>query len=142
VSQADAPKPVPNPAPIAATPPAAPIPPPAATPSVDDDDAAIRRVIASYARAIEAKDLDAFRAVKPNLSGDEQRRLEDGFKAVTSQKVDITVLSIEHRAATALVKVRRRDTLTAGGRAQTSDSQQTMTLVRSGTGWVIREIGG
>jgi hypothetical protein len=140
VSQADPPKPTPSPAPAAVTPPAAPTAQAAATPSADDDDAAIRRVVGSYARAIEAKDLDAFRAVKPNLSGDEQRRLEDGFKAVTSQKVDITVLSIERRAATALVKVRRRDTLTAGGRAQTSDSQQTMTMIRSGAGWVISEI--
>jgi hypothetical protein len=79
--------------------------------------------------------------VKPNLSGAEQRRLEDSFKAAASQKVDITVLSIEHRASTALVNVRRRDTLTAGGRAQTSASQQTMTLIRSGAGWVISEIG-
>ena len=141
VSQSEPPKPSPAPAPAPAIPPPAPIPQAATTPSPDDDDAAIRRVIASYARAIEAKDLDAFRAVKPNLSGDEQRRLEDGFKAVASQKVDITVLSVERRAANALVKVRRRDTLTAGGRAQTSDSQQTMTLIRSGAGWVISEIG-
>jgi serine/threonine protein kinase len=128
-----------RPAPAAA--PAVAVQQPASAPAAEDDDATIRRVLASYARAIEAKDLDAFRAVKPNLSGAEQRRLEDGFKAVASQKVDITVLSIEHRASSAIVKVRRRDTLTAGGRAQTSDSQQTMTLIRSGAGWVISEIG-
>jgi serine/threonine protein kinase len=142
------PAPVPPPVPVApqaetpksAPAPAAPIQQ-ATVPAPDDDDTVIRRVIASYARAIESKDLDAFRAVKPNLSDAEQRRLQDSFSAVASQKVDITVLSIEHRASTALVKVRRRDTLTAGGRAQTSDSQQTMTLVRSGAGWVISEIG-
>jgi len=115
--------------------------PAVASPAADDDDAAIRRVVAAYARAIETKDLEAFRSVKPDLSGAEQRRLEDSFKAIASQRVDITVLSIEHRASSALVKVRRRDTLTAGGRAQTSDSQQTMTLIRSGAGWVISEIG-
>jgi len=143
--------PVPPPAPVAPQadvpkPTAvAPAPSPAlqqttATPAADEDDG-IRRVIASYARAIESKDLAAFRAVKPNLSDAEQRRLQDSFNAVASQKVDITILSIEHRASTALVKVRRRDTLTAGGRAQTSDSQQTMTVIRSGAGWVISEIG-
>jgi len=138
--------------PATQAPTAAPAPAPAATvqaapvqaapaPATDDDDTVIRRVIASYARAIESKDINAFRAVKPNLSGAEQRRLQDSFDAVASQKVDITVQSIEHRASSALVKVRRRDTLTAGGRAQTSDSQQTMTLIRSGAGWVISEIG-
>jgi serine/threonine protein kinase len=131
----EAPKPPPAPAP------AAPVQQTAPAPATDDDDTLIRRAIAAYARAIESKDINAFRAVKPNLSGAEQRRLQDSFDAVASQKVDITVLSIEHRASSALVKVRRRDTLTAGGRAQTSDSQQTMTLIRSGAGWVISEIG-
>jgi len=108
---------------------------------VEDDEAVIRRVVAAYARAIEAKDLDAFKTVKPNLSAAEQRRLEDSFRAVASQKVDINVLSIERRGSSAAVKVKRRDTLTAGGRSQTSESQQTLTLIRSGAGWVISEIG-
>jgi hypothetical protein len=108
---------------------------------VEDDEAVIRRVVAAYARAIEGKDLDAFKTVKPNLSAAEQRRLEDSFRAVASQKVDINVLSIERRGSSAAVKVRRRDTLTAGGRSQTSESQQTLTLIRSGAGWVISEIG-
>ena len=108
---------------------------------VEDDEAVMRRVVAAYARAIEAKDLDAFKTVKPNLSAAEQRRLEDSFRAVASQKVDINVLSIERRGSSAAVKVRRRDTLTAGGRSQTSESQQTLTLIRSGAGWVISEIG-
>jgi len=139
VASAPAPPPpveAPKPSP-ASTVQAAPPPTPAAAP--EDDDAVIRRVIAAYARAIEAKDLDAFRSVKPNLSPAEQRRLEDSFRA-GSQKVDITVLSIERRGPSAAAKVRRRDTLTAGGRSQTSETQQTMTLVRSGAGWVITEI--
>jgi serine/threonine protein kinase len=129
--QTEAPKPSPPPAQAA--------PPPTSAPAAEDDDAVIRRVVAAYARAIEAKDLDAFRSVKPNLSPAEQRRLEDSFRA-GSQKVDITVLSIERRGSSAAVKVRRRDTLTAGGRSQTSETQQTMTLIRSGAGWVITEI--
>ena len=36
--------------------------------------------------------------------------------------------------------VRRRDTIQAGGRQQTTESQQTMTLTRAASGWVIREI--
>jgi len=52
---------------------------------VEDDEAAIRRVVATYQRAIENKDLALFRSVKPNLSREEERRIEEGFRAVTSQ---------------------------------------------------------
>jgi hypothetical protein len=114
---------------------------PAATSSAETDEAAIRRVVAAYARAIETKDLALFRTVKPNLSGDEQRRIEDGFRAVSSQRVVVTIVSIEMRAQDAFVRLKRRDTLQAGGREQTTDSVQTMTFARTGSGWVIQEIG-
>jgi tRNA A-37 threonylcarbamoyl transferase component Bud32 len=123
----------------------APAPPPAAatpaTPAVDDDDAAIRHVVATYARAIETKDIALYRSVKPNLSGAEQRTIEDGFRAVTSQRVQVTIQSIEHRGPDARVWLRRHDVIQAGGRQQTADSQQTLTLTRTPGGWVIREIG-
>jgi hypothetical protein len=79
--------------------------------------------------------------VKPNLSSAEQRRIEDGFRAVSSQRVNITILSIDRRDAEASVRLRRRDSIDAGGRQQTTESQQTMTLIRTGAGWVIGEIG-
>jgi hypothetical protein len=74
------------------------------------------------------------------LSADEQRRIEDGFRAVSSQQVSVTIVSIEQRGQEASVRLRRRDTIQAGGRQQTTDSVQTMTLTRSTSGWVIREI--
>ena len=101
----------------------------------------IRRVVATYARAIETKDVALFRSVKPNMSPDEQRRIEEGFRAVTSQRVDVTILAIDHQGQDVSVRLRRRDTIQAGGRQQTADSQQTMILARAGAGWVIREIG-
>jgi serine/threonine protein kinase len=107
----------------------------------EDDDAAIRRVVATYAHAIETKDVALFRSVKPNMSPQEQRRIEEGFRAVSSQKVTINILGIERRGQDALVRLRRRDAIEAGGRLQTSETQQTMTLTRSGSAWVIREIG-
>ncbi|MGH9258237.1 MAG: protein kinase domain-containing protein [Vicinamibacterales bacterium] len=110
-------------------------------PQTEDDDAAIRRVVATYARAIETKDVALFRSVKPNLSSEEQRRIEAGFRAISSQRVAITILSIIHRGAEASVRLGRRDTIDAGGRQQTVESRQTLTLIRTGTGWVIREIG-
>jgi serine/threonine protein kinase len=124
----------------AATPPPTPAPAPPTTP-VEDDDAAIRRLVATYARAIETKDLALYRTVKPNLSAAEQRTIEDGFRAVTSQRVTITIQSIERRPQDALVRLRRQDVIQVSGRQQTTDNQQTMRLVRTATGWVIREIG-
>jgi protein kinase-like protein len=110
--------------------------------AIPEDDESIRRVIDTWAQAIERKDLAAYRAVKPNLSTDEVRRIQEGFRAVSSQRVAITILGIDHQGQDmAVVRVRRRDTIIAGGRQQTADIQQTMTVARSGTGWIISEIG-
>jgi serine/threonine protein kinase len=141
---ASTPPPAARPEPVerraATPPPTPPAPAPPATP-VEDDDAAIRRLVATYARAIETKDLALYRTVKPNLSAAEQRTIEDGFRAVTSQRVTITIQSIERRPTDALVRLRRQDVIQVSGRQQTTDNQQTIRLVRTATGWVIREIG-
>jgi serine/threonine protein kinase len=115
-------------------------PAPPAAPSAQEDEAAIRRVTATYARAIEEKDLALFRSVKPNLSREEERRLQEGFRAVTSQRVNLTVLSLDRHGDEASVVVRRKDTIEAGGRQQTTESQQTMTLARTGGRWTIVQI--
>jgi len=122
--------------------PPAPVPTPSApAPSAAEvDDAAIRRLTASYARAIETKDIGLFRSIKPNLSREEERRLMEGFKAVTSQRVNTTILSIDRKGDEAVVVLRRRDTIQAQGREQTSESQQTLRLTRAASNWVIVEI--
>jgi predicted Ser/Thr protein kinase len=130
-------KPLPAP-PAAETAKPRPQPPPG--PTAEEDDAAIRQVTATYARAIEGKDLALFRSIKPNLSREEERRLQDGFRAVTSQRVDLTILSIDRRGDDASVILRRRDTIQAGGRQQTTESRQTMTLARTAAGWKVVDI--
>jgi len=112
---------------------------PAATPA-EEDDGVIRRLVANYARAIETKDLALFRAIKPNLTAQEERRLREGFRDVTSQRVSLTVLSIAHRGDEASVALRRRDTIQAGGRQQTLESLQTLRVARVNNGWVITDI--
>jgi hypothetical protein len=110
-------------------------------PSQDElDEGAIRRVVATYGRAIENKDLPLFRSVKPNLSSAEERRLEQGFRAVTSQRVTLTIGSIDRRGDAATVVVQRRDVLDINGRRQTVDAKQVLTLNRGRDGWVIVEI--
>lgn len=108
--------------------------------TAEQDDVAIRRVIATYARAIENKDLRLFRSIKPNLSREEERRLEEGFRAVSSQRVSLTIVSIDKRGEHASAVVRRRDTIQAGGREHTSESQQVIGLAKAGRDWTIVEI--
>jgi ketosteroid isomerase-like protein len=109
-------------------------------PSAEEDEAAIRQVTATYARAIEAKDITLFRSIKPNLSREEERRLQDGFRAVTSQRVDLTIVSIDRRGDEATVVLRRRDTIQAGGRTHTAESRQTIMLARTPAGWKVTDI--
>jgi hypothetical protein len=144
------PPPIPAEPPAAAPPkildpPARPAPPPplkeapAPAPAMTDD-TAIRQVIATYGRAIEGKDINLFRSIKPNLTPQEERRVLDGFRAVTSQRVSLTVISIALKGESASAIVRRRDDIEAGGRKQTTDARQVLTLSRAAGGWVITEI--
>jgi hypothetical protein len=109
----------------------------ASSPTAEDDEAAIRRASSTYAHAIETKDLALFRSIKPNLSREEERRLQDGFRAVSSQRVALTVVSIERRGDDATVNVRCCDTIEAGGRNQTIDSDQILQMTRASAGWVV-----
>ena len=118
-----------------------PAPSEAGAPAAEDDEAAIRRVVATYARAIETKSLSLFRSVKPNLSRAEEQRIASGFRAVASQQVAISILSIEQRGDTAVVRLKRQDTIDAGGRRRETETEQRLTLARAEGGWTIVEIG-
>ena len=139
--------PVTTPTPPVAEPPAAatpaPVPPPQPPPAPpkESDDAAIRRVIGIYERAIESKDLTLFRSVRPSLSADEERRLRAGFEQVDRQEIDIRIESIAVTGDTATVRLARQDVVQRGGRSQTTASSQTLRLARRGTGWIIVELG-
>lgn len=102
------------------------------------DDAAIQKLVADYGRAIETRDLKLFKAVKPNLSADEERRTRAAFDAVKSQSVRITVLALEIEGDAAVVRVSRRDTINGG---LVSSFPQTLRLTRGAAGWGIVEIG-
>ncbi|MGH9463890.1 MAG: hypothetical protein ACRD1X_22030, partial [Vicinamibacteria bacterium] len=125
--------------PAATTPPTTVTPRPAA-PQVNQDEEAIRQVIADYVRAIENKDIELFATVKPNLSRDERGRLEASFRAVDSTGIDINITSIEIQGPSATVQLNRRDTISAGGDQQTYDSQQIIVLAKGPSGWRIEQI--
>ncbi len=91
-----------------------------------------------YARAIQAKDIALFRAVKPNLSADEEKRLRAIFKQqYKTYKVDITISSIQVAGAEAKVRVSRQDTIDGNP----IRLQQLLTMAKGPEGWTIREIG-
>ena len=102
------------------------------------DETAIRKVIADYARAIENKDIDLFKAVKPSLSPDEEKRARTAFASIQSQVVKITFVSIDMKEHQAVVKVTRRDTING---SIPGAFPQTFTMSKGRTGWVIDEIG-
>ena len=145
------PPPVPaEPAPVVVAPVPAPAPPtrpaPAETIKVpsgsETDDAAIRAVIATYERAIESKSLELFRSVRPGLTSAEETRLRESFRRVDSQEVTIRVTELKISGRTAVARLARTDVIvSAGGRQPPLSSQQTLTLAKVGSNWVITEIG-
>jgi hypothetical protein len=99
---------------------------------------AIRKVIADYGRAIEGKDIALFKAVKPNLTADEEKRLQESFKTIKSQQVAIVVDSVQIDGAAATVKVTRQDTING---KSVKPIQQVFRLGQGAGGWAIQTIG-
>ena len=131
-------EPPPAPPAPAVRPPAETVKLPAASPS---EESAIREVIASYERAIETKNIALFRSVRPGLSAAEESRLRESFRQVVSQEVNIRILDLKISGASATVRLSRVDTIVSAGRRQTQNSQQTLQLNKTASGWVITEIG-
>jgi hypothetical protein len=98
----------------------------------------IRKVLEVYVRAVEAKDMQMFRAVKPNLSEEEEKRARTAFKSIQSQVVKMNVLSLDVKEGKATVKVSRRDTING---SIVSSFPQTFSLAKETAGWTIQDIG-
>jgi serine/threonine protein kinase len=127
----------PPPRAAAAAPAPSPIPP---TSPVESDDALVRGVLRTYERAIETKNVDLFRSVRPGLSAAEENRLRASFSQIDSQQVDIVVEDLRVEGRTATVRISRRDTIVSSGRRQTASSRQTLRLEKAASGWIITEI--
>jgi len=111
---------------------------PSAPPLASAQEPAIRKVIADYGRAIESKDIALFKAVKPNLTPDEEKRLQENFKAIKSQQVGITIQAVQVDGAQATVKVSRQDTINGN---KIKPIQQVFHLTQSGGAWSIQAFG-
>lgn len=103
------------------------------------EEAAVRKVLVDYERAIESKDVSLFREIKPNLSADEERRLRAAFGSIRSQDVRITVQSIKPQGDGVAVLIHRRDDIDNG--SLIAAFPQTLLLVKAKDRWTIQEIG-
>lgn len=110
----------------------------AATGLAPADEAAIHKVLEDYERAIETKDVELFRAVKPNLTAEEERKLRNAFLSIGSQDVKITVQSIRADGEGVAVAIHRRDDIDHG--RLIAAFPQTIVLVRNKDRWVIQDI--
>ncbi len=129
----------PSPAPSTAAPTSAPPSPTAANvPAMSGAEWAVRQVIAGYARAIETKDVALFKTLKPDLSSDEEKRLQEAFKSMPFQQVGITIDAVEVDGPKAVVRVSRKDTING---KPLRPHQQTFRLVRKDGAWSIQSIG-
>ena len=98
----------------------------------------MKRLLVSYEKAIETKDLALFRSVKPNLSADEEKRLRKAFDSTRTHEVNISVEALECQEGHCLARLTRRDTLDG---SIVSSFPQTLRLTHGPDGFVIEEIG-
>jgi hypothetical protein len=103
-----------------------------------ETEAAIVALIEDYVRAIETKDVELFRRVKPALSDVEEKRLQAAFASVPKQSIELMIRALQVADGKAQLKASRRDTLSGG---IVSSFPQTFALERHRDAWVITEIG-
>ncbi len=137
VARPAAPPPSAPPATAASAPASAAAAPVAVNP-VNPHEGAVRALLADYTAALEGKSLDGFRAVKPNLTADEEKRLAASFKAIKSWKVGMHVESMVMDGGRIVVRVQRQDNV--NGR-ETPKVTQNFTLSQQGGAWKIESIG-
>lgn len=96
-------------------------------------------MIQTYKRAIETKNIDLFRSVRPNLTRADETTLMNSFKQIDSQQIDLRVENLRIEGRTASAQIARRDTLITAGRRQIQNSTQTLRFQKTDAGWVIAE---
>jgi serine/threonine-protein kinase len=120
-------------APIAGPGPHLPAPPVQPAPPVEEP--AIRKVLDDFERAVSAKDVALLKAVKPNLSPEDEKRFREIFKVIKSYQVSVTISGIQVDGAQAKLRLNRRDTIDG----KPVNSQPTWVLVKGPGGWTIRD---
>ena len=93
------------------------------------------QALAEYKRAVESQDIVLFRAVKPDLTAEDEKNLRKSFESIKSQTVGMAVDSIQIEGDRATVQVTRQDVV--NGRPMKAYAW-TIRLARSGGRWLIQ----
>ena len=105
-----------------------------------DPRAEVRRVLETYKRAFESKDLALYLKVHP-VAASEAKKVEDSFKQSRSHRVDLTVQKIDVTGDQAEARGRRRDEfVSAQGQKFDNEVAFVYKLRKTDAGWVIADV--
>jgi hypothetical protein len=98
----------------------------------------VRRAIERFRQALVSRDMALYRAVMPELSSDQEKKLRDYLQSLKSYDVAIQILAVHLGAnGTATAQITRQDTM--NGR-QGPRQNMTVELVGRGNDWSIRSM--
>jgi eukaryotic-like serine/threonine-protein kinase len=132
--------------PVVLPPPVVPAPSPSATTSRGESDAAsaaaeINALVASYAHAIESRDIDAIRALYPSITVAQQRGFERFFAAVKTLKASLATAKPEISGSTASALISGSyEYVDAGGQAQRQPVAFQATFRQEAGNWLIASV--
>jgi serine/threonine-protein kinase len=113
-------------------------PPPAPTRSARDE---INSIVASYARAIESRDIGAVRRAYPGISADQARGFEQFFRSTRSINVTFNVVGLDTSGNTAEARlVGTYDYTSTDGRTQRQPVSFSASFRRDGSDWQLRSV--
>jgi hypothetical protein len=132
------------PAPTVKAPPAAPASPPAAAAPAPatGPHAEIRALLDSYVRAVETKDVEMLRRVRPNMTQKELNHVRESSAVKRSHKLDLRVYNITINGDDAEVDGLREDVIVLNdtGQIVQEETPFSWTLKRGARGWVIDQL--
>jgi serine/threonine-protein kinase len=138
----------PSPRPPAAVPTAAPeepkpapVRPVEAAARVRSEEDRVREAVGLYVQAQNALDVGLYARVYPSLAGDRRRMVEDAFRSLKSQtlELDIRKVTVDGSHAT-VAGYERRLALPRVGGEQRDARERVIRLEKRGDGWVITEL--
>jgi len=103
--------------------------------------AEIRALLDSFVRAVETKDVDLMRRVRPNLTPKELKQARDSNDAKRSHKLDLRVYNITINGDDAEVDGLREDVIVLNsGQIIQDGTPFSWTLKRDARGWVLDQL--
>jgi serine/threonine protein kinase len=112
------------------------------TPTVPDNDAAVRAVIQRYAQAFERRDANALRQIWPSM-GDRYGRYKASFELASSIRMNVTVESVQissDGASAAVAGQVSQDYTPKGAKANSRSDRAVFHLAKSNGVWLITSV--